>query len=164
MRPPRSGLSRHFPREMRRADVEQVASNEAAVQTRPWTARTVMDCLMAGYECWVMASGRRVVAHGVLAVGDGECHLLTLCVRPDCQRRGYGRKLLGVLLDRARRLDASVCRLEVSPSNERAVGLYRAMGFAPDPGRQRTPSGRAEAVQAMSRPLDDPPAAGAAFR
>lgn len=149
---------------MRRADVEQVARNEAAAQERPWTARVFMDCLMAGYECWVMAGGRRVVAHGVMAVGDGECHLLTLCVRPDCQRRGYGRKLFGVLLDRARRLDASVCHLEVSPSNERAVGLYRAMGFAPDPGRRRTVSGRAEAMQLMSRPLDGSPPAGAASR
>ena len=58
-----------------------------------------------------------------------ECHLLTLCVHPAFQRMGYGRKLVTLLLDRAASLEAKACFLEVRVSNDRAISLYRSLGF-----------------------------------
>jgi len=65
----------------------------------------------------------------VMSVAIGECHLLTLCVHPDYQRMGFGRKLFNLLLDRAEKLDAKQCFLEVRVGNEKAISLYRSMGF-----------------------------------
>ncbi|GJM12832.1 MAG: ribosomal-protein-alanine acetyltransferase [Pseudohongiella sp.] len=118
-----------FARTMRTSDVELVAQNEAASYEHPWTKRIVIDCLRAGYQCWVLANKQQIVAHGVMSVAIGECHLLTLCVRPEYQRHGYGKKLFKLLLDRAHKQDAEICYLEVRQSNAGAIELYRSMGF-----------------------------------
>ncbi len=118
-----------FARTMRSSDIELVVQNEAAACVHPWTRRIFIDCLRAGYQCRVLANKQQIVAHGVMSVAIGECHLLTLCVRPEYQRHGYGRKLFKLLLDRASKQDASTCFLEVRRSNEGAIQLYRSMGF-----------------------------------
>ncbi len=118
-----------FARNMRYSVVDMVVQNEAAAYDHPWTKRIVIDCLRAGYQCWVLANKQKIVAHGVMSVAIGECHLLTLCVHPEFQRHGYGRKIFNLLLDRAYKLDASECFLEVRASNEGAITLYRSIGF-----------------------------------
>lgn len=118
-----------FARTMRHGDLDQVVKNESLAYGKGWTKRIFLDCLHAGYQCWVLANKHQVVAHGVMSVAIGECHLLTLCVNPDYQRRGYGRKIFNLLLDRAMKLDAEKCFLEVRVSNTPAITLYRAMGF-----------------------------------
>ena len=118
-----------FARNMRHSDLDLVVQNEQLAYGQGWSKRIFIDCLRAGYQCWVLANKSQIVAHGVLSVAIGECHLLTLCVHPDYQRQGYGRKLLNLLLDRAVKLDAKQCFLEVRVSNESAISLYRSMGF-----------------------------------
>ncbi len=118
-----------FARTMRNSDLDLVVKNEQLAYEHGWSKRIFIDCLRAGYQCWVLANKSQIVAHGVMSVAIGECHLLTLCVHPDYQRRGYGRKLFKLLLDRAEKLEAKQCFLEVRVSNESAIQLYRSMGF-----------------------------------
>ncbi|NQV69720.1 MAG: ribosomal protein S18-alanine N-acetyltransferase [Pseudohongiella sp.] len=118
-----------FARSMRSSDIDLVVQNEVAAYAHPWSKRIFIDCLRAGYQCWVLANKQQIVAHGVMSVAIGECHLLTLCVQPDFQRQGYGKKLFKLLLDRAEKLEAKVCFLEVRHSNQTAITLYRSMGF-----------------------------------
>ena len=118
-----------FARTMRNSDLDLVVQNEAAAYEHPWTKRIFIDCLRAGYQCWVLANKRQIVAHGVMSVAVGECHLLTLCVNPEYQRLGHGRKLFMLLLDRAAKMDARECFLEVRASNAGAIQLYRSLGF-----------------------------------
>ena len=89
-----------------------------------------------------------------MSVAIGESHLLTLCVNPDYQRMGYGRKLFKLLLDRAYKLDAEVCFLEVRASNASAISLYRSLGFTQIGERKNYPgqTGREDAL-IMSRSL-----------
>lgn len=119
----------YFARAMRASDLDLVVQNEVAAYEHPWSKRIFIDCLRAGYQCWVLANKQQIVAHGVLSVAIGECHLLTLCVQPEFQRQGLGRKLFKLLLDRAVKLDAKVCFLEVRKSNGGAITLYQSMGF-----------------------------------
>lgn len=119
----------YFARNMRSSDLDLVVQNEIAAYDHPWNKRIFIDCLRSGYQCWVLANKRHIVAHGVMSVAIGECHLLTLCVQPDFQRKGYGRKLFLLMLGRAYKLDARECFLEVRSSNEAAIDLYRSMGF-----------------------------------
>jgi [ribosomal protein S18]-alanine N-acetyltransferase len=114
---------------MRPSDLDQVVQNENLSYQMPWSRRIFLDCLRAGYECWVLATRTQIVAHGVLSAGAGESHVLTLCVHPDYRRFGFGRRMLHHLLQQAVKQDASVCFLEVRPSNMEAKALYHAMGF-----------------------------------
>ena len=122
--------ARFFSRPMRMSDIDFVVKNEKAAYPFPWSRRIFTDCIRAGYQCWVMANKKTIVAHGVLSVAIGESHLLTLCVHPSVQREGYGRKVLSLLLERAKNLKAEVCFLEVRRSNIGAISLYESMGFS----------------------------------
>ena len=122
--------ARFFARPMRMSDIDFVVKNEKAAYPFPWSRRIFADCIRAGYQCWVMANKKTIVAHGVLSVAIGESHLLTLCVHPSVQREGYGRKVLSLLLERAKNLKAEVCFLEVRRSNIGAISLYESMGFS----------------------------------
>ena len=64
-----------------------------------------------------------------MSVAAGEAHLLNLCVHPNAQHLGYGRRLLNALLMKAADADADRVFLEVRPSNEIALQLYRSVGF-----------------------------------
>jgi|UniRef100_A0A7C3Z336 ribosomal-protein-alanine N-acetyltransferase len=58
-----------------------------------------------------------------------EMHILNLAVHPDYRRRGISRALLTAALEQARTQGAEVVWLEVRPSNEAALALYRSFGF-----------------------------------
>jgi len=118
-----------FARPMRASDLDHVVQMEAVLNEHPWSKRVFSDCLRAGYECWVLANKQQVIAYGVMSVAIGESHLLALGVHADYQRRGYARRLFQLLLDRAAKLDATQCYLEVRASNFAAISLYRSMGF-----------------------------------
>ncbi len=118
-----------FARAMRSSDLDLVVRNEAAAYESPWSKRVFVDCLRAGYQCWVLANKDQIAAHGVMSVAIGECHLLTLCVAPEFQRAGLGRRLFKLLLEKAAKLDAETCFLEVRKSNSAAICLYQSLGF-----------------------------------
>lgn len=116
-------------RRMETADLPYVLKNERRGYTHPWTEGIFKDCLSQGYECWLLVASRRTVGHGILSVAAGESHLLNVCVHPECQGHGYGRKLVEHLLERAQALSAERIFLEVRPSNQVAYDLYEKLGF-----------------------------------
>ena len=58
-----------------------------------------------------------------------ELEILNLAVLPHERRRGYGRRLLGVVLRLARKMAISKILLEVRVGNKPAIGLYESCGF-----------------------------------
>ena len=66
-----------------------------------------------------------------LAPAIGE--LKRMWLRPGCQGRGLGRRLMDACLDEARRLGCRALRLDTQTKLEAAVHLYRAYGFAEIP-------------------------------
>ena len=118
-----------FARNMRYSDVDLVVSNETIAYKYPWTKQNFIDCLQSGYQCWVLADKQKIIAHGVISIAIWDAHLLTICVHPQFQRLGFGRRMLILLLDRAAKLNSSECFLEVRISNETAISLYKSIGF-----------------------------------
>lgn len=116
-------------RPMEEADLEQVIAIEKRAYDYPWTLGIFHDCLQVGYCCWVLGQGDDIEAYGVMSVGAGESHILNLCVRPDRQGRGLGKRMLEHMLAVARRYKAEMMFLEVRPSNRTALDLYFAAGF-----------------------------------
>ena len=116
-------------RPMRQADIEAVVAIEQRAYPFPWTAGIFRDCLRAGHHCWVLEAGAEIIGYGVLSAAAGEAHILNVCIDPDRQGAGLGRRLLRRLLDLARWHQAEQVFLEVRPSNPKAIALYRSEGF-----------------------------------
>jgi len=114
---------------MRQADVGAVAELEHNTYDFPWSEGIFRDCLLAGYVSVVLDRDGEVVGYGIMSVAAGEAHLLNICVAESLRRQGVGSDLLQYLLRRARTLRAARMFLEVRPSNEVAIALYRASGF-----------------------------------
>ena len=102
---------------MQPADLKAVAAVERAAYPYPWSLGIFRDCLLAGYYCFVLDVGGSVTGYGIMSVAAGEAHLLNLCVHPNAQRLGYGRRLLNALMLKAADADADKIFLEVRPSN-----------------------------------------------
>ncbi len=116
-------------RPMREADLDVVMEIERRSYPFPWSHGIFCDCLRADYPCWVLHDGDCVIGYGVLSVAAGEAHVLNVCVDPQRQGRGHGRRLLRSLLRLARGHGAQRVFLEVRPSNPQAIALYFDEGF-----------------------------------
>lgn len=116
-------------REMNHDDVSMVSDIERRSYEFPWSHGVFRDCLLAGYQNIVLVRDQTVAGYGVLSIAAGEAHILNICVDPDYRSHGYGEKLLDELLFRARAAAVRTIFLEVRPSNERAIALYRKKGF-----------------------------------
>ena len=114
---------------MRESDLRAVLEIEETIYEFPWTLGNFRDSLRAGYACWVMREGKRLIGYAVLMLAAGEAHLLNLSVAAYAQRRGHGRSLLHNLVDVARAHKARVLFLEVRPTNEVGQRLYAGYGF-----------------------------------
>ena len=58
-----------------------------------------------------------------------EMHLLKIAVAEEFQGKGYGRLLMDRVVDFARELEMESMILEVRPTNNPAVALYKNTGF-----------------------------------
>jgi len=114
---------------MRDSDLRAVLEIEEDLYEFPWTLGNFRDSLRAGYACWVVREGRRVIGYAVLMLAAGEAHLLNLSIAAPSQRRGHGRGLLHQLVEVAREQKAKVVFLEVRPTNEVGQRLYTRYGF-----------------------------------
>ena len=123
-------------RPMTNADLADVLAIETSAYTHPWSEGILRDCMRVGYSCWVCEMGEDVVGHAVMSVAVGEAHLLNLCVSPDFQGLGVGRRLLNRALRIAAEREADTMFLEVRESNVGACGLYESEGFG-EIGRRR---------------------------
>ena len=115
-------------------DLDNIVKIETESYEFPWLRRTFEDCLTASYECWIgELLGREepddIVGHGILNVRADEAHLLNICVKKQSQGCGFGRDIVGYLIERAKAKGAKTMFLEVRPSNGIARELYDSVGF-----------------------------------
>ena len=136
-------------RSMTPADLLQVADIEQRSYEFPWSHRLFRDCLLSGYICVVLERGDDIVGYSILSVAAGEAHILNLCVDTKARKLGYGDRLLEEILNRAKALLVKQVFLEVRPSNEHAMSLYRKKGFrqiAERPAYYQAHDGREDAA------------------
>jgi ribosomal-protein-alanine N-acetyltransferase len=116
-------------RAMRESDIGAVMAIETRAYPFPWTDGIFRDCLNACYPSWLLMQGDIVIGYGVISVAAREAHILNICIDPDAQSQGHGRRLLRALVRVARAQNAERIFLEVRPSNPRAIALYFDEGF-----------------------------------
>ncbi len=134
---------------MRPADLKAVAEVERSAYRFPWSLGIFRDCLLAGYPSQVLEISGVTSGYSIMSVAGTEAHLLNLCVHPSCQRLGYGRRLLDAVLLTADELAVEQVFLEVRPSNDIAIALYRSAGFeiiGTHPSYYQADGGRQDAV------------------
>jgi len=110
-------------------DLDAVTVLEASLQVFPWSRGNFADSLAVGHSLWVLRVGGDLIGFSVVMSVLDEAHLLNIGVCPRYQGQGYGARLLRHAMENARLNHASKLFLEVRPSNERAVELYRHFGF-----------------------------------
>lgn len=136
-------------RPMAHDDLSQVSDIERRSYEFPWSHGVFRDCLLAGYHCLVIEREERVVGYSILSVAAGEAHILNLCVDPSYRNMGYGEQLLDEILEVAANTEVRQIFLEVRPSNDTAIGLYRKKGFrqiAARPAYYQAKNGREDAA------------------
>lgn len=72
----------------------------------------------------------RLVAYLSFYHTADEMEILNLAVAPDCRRRGYGKRLLGLVLQISHKMGIHQGYLEVRRTNTAARNLYAMFGFA----------------------------------
>jgi len=116
-------------RPMHELDIPVVAAIEKAAYQFPWSEGIFRDCLRVGYVCRIIDVAGDVGGYGIMSVGAGEAHILNVCIRDEFRSRGFARKVMLYLLERARTAGMSEAFLEVRPSNVAAARLYHSLGF-----------------------------------
>ena len=114
---------------MHERDLDGVTALEASLQVFPWSHGNFSDSLNAGHSVWVLREGVDLIGFSVVMSVIDEAHLLNIGVSKRYQGQGYGARLLRHAMECARLGGAAKLFLEVRPSNERAVELYRHFGF-----------------------------------
>lgn len=116
-------------RRMQQEDVEGVMMIENVVCEFPWTPGIFSDCIKVGYGCWVVSENNQVLGYGLLSVSANEGHILNLCIAPEQQRKGLGKRMMLHLIKESKRLASDSVYLEVRVSNHGAIELYKQLGF-----------------------------------
>ncbi|MFL6672964.1 MAG: ribosomal protein S18-alanine N-acetyltransferase [Massilia sp.] len=116
---------------MQPGDLDEVHALELSVFPHPWSMANFIDSLASGYDAWVLRDGAgALVGYFLLMFAVDEAHLLDVAVAAHRQRQGLGRYLLDKIVTRARQAAMESILLEVRPSNQGALQVYKHYGFA----------------------------------
>jgi ribosomal-protein-alanine N-acetyltransferase len=123
-------IPEHTTRRMLVDDLSEVLYNERRSYSHPWTEGIFKDSIDSGYECWLLLTEQKNIGHAILSFAAGESHLLNICINPEQQGKGLGKKLVEHMLVKASERGAHAVFLEVRASNLAAYSLYISLGFS----------------------------------
>lgn len=121
-------------RPMKFLDLDVVYAIEKDVHIAPWSKEIIRDCMLVGYDCRVLLANKNnttsVAGYIISRLNVNAYHILNFCIERSSQSKGYGKTLLGYVLSSLSiypQLDSVY--LEVRPSNNAAIALYKKLGF-----------------------------------
>ncbi len=113
----------------RHEELESLAAIDRA-SPRPWNVTAFENELgNSPPTVFVLRSSGNAIAFVVTRRHPPELDIVNLAVSQEHRRRGFGRILLGFLLEMARRDGVDQVFLEVREGNQAARALYRSLGF-----------------------------------
>lgn len=125
-----TNISSEYLRPLRVTDLTELMVGELASYPYPWTLKNFEDCLTnKAYACYVFEKDGALWGHLILSIVLKEAHLLNICLYPEHQNKGWGRKLLSDAEEIAIQLGAETCFLEVRPSNKAGLHLYQSESY-----------------------------------
>jgi len=115
---------------MQVGDLPDVLTIENDVYPHPWTRGNFLDSLYSGYEAWTLREPAGPLAgYFLVMLAVDEAHLLNISVRRDLHGKGAGRMQLDKVVEIAKEKGMTSILLEVRPSNDRALAVYKQYGF-----------------------------------
>lgn len=111
-------------------DIDAVMAIENDIYEFPWTPGNFRDSLAAGYSCWIYARDGETIGYAIVIHAADEAHLLNLSIAAPWQRKGWGGRLLELVMAAAHEHGAAALFLEVRVSNTGAQQLYLRHGFS----------------------------------
>lgn len=120
-------------RKMRPEDLSKVLAIEAVSSSTPWSERMFLDELSHPFaSCYVLEKGSsrgEVLGYICFRILGKESEVLKLSVSPSSRRCGLGRRLMEFYLGCSVAQGVERSYLEVCPSNEGALQLYRSLSY-----------------------------------
>lgn len=118
-------------RSWRADDLAAMAAIHASRMAEKWTAESLAGLLATpGCFAWVAEEMGQTAGFAIARVAGGEAEILTIAVRSETARRGYGAALMRKLAVQAHEMGAKTLFLEVNEANKPAQALYKSLGFA----------------------------------
>ena len=109
-------------------DIERVSMLEQASFNDPYPSYFLSELARDNPETFlVLTLNSEIVGYGVVDHWEDHDHLISIAVRPDTRRKGFGEALLVELEKRLSK--ERPLRLEVRQSNLAAIQLYLKRGF-----------------------------------
>ena len=116
-------------REISLGDLDGIVQIERAVNPFPWGEEALRDTIASSGHHFMSLREGRAVGFLLSSFVLDEAQLLLIGVSPDWQGVGVGGQLLKELINRSRDQGRKLIYLEVRSGNERAIRLYRSLGF-----------------------------------
>lgn len=128
---------------MQASDLDQVLSIEHISHIHPWTRGNFSDSLSAGHWAYCIRphlepseikagsylDQRALWAYCILYPAVDELHLLNITVDPKLRNLSLGTRIMSAIEGVALEQKMSRVILEVRPSNEPALALYKKLGY-----------------------------------
>lgn len=124
---------------MNEADLDEILIIETASFPNPWTRTHFLDELNSPHAFPLVAFGPegRLIGYICPMFLLDEGHIMDVAVHHDFRGHGVGRMLVERVLEECRERGADFVSLEVRPSNQSAIALYRKLGFVEIGRRKR---------------------------
>ena len=115
---------------MAESDVPTISDIENDVFTDPWPGRVFLEDIDSVFSYpFVAQLDGEIAGYAILWIGVDEGHLTNIAVARKYQRKSIAQTLLSFILRFALEHKLAHIILEVRPSNEAAIALYRKFGF-----------------------------------
>ena len=120
---------------MREMDIQQVLEIEHLCFAAPWSRRSFLSELSNPNALSIVTAlcdplEKSIIrAYSCNRIVGNELSILRMAVAPENRRLGLAARLLDMVLSLSRQKGATEAYLEVRPSNEPAISLYRKKGF-----------------------------------
>ena len=112
-------------------DLEQIARLEQiCFEKGAWTQKMLADSFsQKNFYGLKICSGEEIIAYIGASFTPWEGEIMIVATKPECRKKGYAQKLISSVLDYARLNGVEKVFLEVRESNDKAISLYKKMGF-----------------------------------
>ncbi len=117
-------------RKMTRGDVDEVYEIELENFSYPWAKQAFEEECQNKLAHYIVATvGRDVVAYGGMWFVLDEANVTNIAVKKSHQSQKIGQRLIEEMIETAKKRKVKYMYLEVRQSNEKAIYLYKKLGF-----------------------------------
>ncbi|MDD2373014.1 MAG: ribosomal protein S18-alanine N-acetyltransferase [Syntrophomonadaceae bacterium] len=141
-------------RKMTSQDIDEIMQIEQKCFTLPWSRESYRGELKNNFATYLVCDFEgKIAGYGGIWVVFEDAHITNVAVDPDFRQSGMGTALMQELEQKARDKKAQRILLEVRPSNEAALAMYRNLGYSPTGLRQNYYSDNGEDAIIMTKLL-----------